>query len=72
MTDPHQVHSLIASAISECSKHSSAGAIHAEEAKILTKCVVEQLGDAGFQIVAPTEKSAISVASATADGTSEA
>ena len=51
MADSHQVHSLIASAILECSKHNSAGTVHAEEAKIMAKCDVEQLGDAGFKIV---------------------
>ena len=48
MADPHQIHSLIASAISECSKHNPAG----EEAKIMAKCILQQLGDAGFHIVA--------------------
>ena len=49
MADPHQIHSLIASAISECSKHNPAGV---EEAKIMAKCILQQLGDAGFHIVA--------------------
>lgn len=63
MADPHQVHSLIASAISECSKDNSAGMVHSEEAKIMAKCVVDRLGDAGFQIVLLTKKSAASVTS---------
>ncbi len=52
MADPHQIHSLIASAISECSKHNPAGVVYPEEAKIMAKCVLQQLGDAGFHIVA--------------------
>ena len=50
MADPRQIHSLIAAAITECSRHNSAGPVQAEEAKIMTKCIVEKLGEAGFQI----------------------
>lgn len=71
MADPHQINSLIASAISECSKHNSAGTIHVEEAKIMAKCIVEQLADAGFQIVLPTEKGIVSVDSTTAGSKTE-
>jgi hypothetical protein len=60
MADPHQVQSLIAFAISECSKHNSGGIVHSEEAKIMAKCVVDRLGDAGFQIVLLTTNSATS------------
>jgi hypothetical protein len=49
--DPHQVHSLIAAAISECRKHNPAGDIFPEEAKMMARCAVQQLGDAGFHIL---------------------
>jgi hypothetical protein len=52
MPDPHQVNSLIASAIVECCKHHSAGPIDPEEAKTIAKCIAQQLSDAGF-VVAP-------------------
>jgi len=51
MADPHQVNSLIASAICDCRKHHIAGAIDAEEAKIMAKCILQQLSDAGFVVV---------------------
>ena len=51
MADPHQVHALIANAISECSRHNSSGTVHPEEAKVMAKCIVEHLGEAGLQIV---------------------
>ena len=50
MADPHQINSLIAAAISEC-RTKPAEIVSTEEAKIIAKCVVQQLGDAGFQIV---------------------
>ena len=51
MADPHQIYSLIANAISECSRYNSAGMVQPEEAKVMAKSIVEQLGDAGLQIV---------------------
>ena len=56
MADPHQVNSLIASAICECRKHHTAGAIDAEEAKIVAKCIIQQLSDAGFMVVPDTKR----------------
>lgn len=50
MADPHQINSIIAAAISEC-RAESAEIVATEEAKTIAKCVVQQLVDAGFQIV---------------------
>jgi hypothetical protein len=52
LTDPHQVNSLIASAICDCRNHHSGTVIAPEEAKTMAKCIIQQLSDAGF-IVAP-------------------
>lgn len=54
MTDAHHIPALIASSITECSKHNPAGGVHAEEAKVMAKCIIEQLRDAGYQITAAT------------------
>jgi hypothetical protein len=51
MADPHQVNSLIASAICECRKHHAAGAVDPEEAKTMAKCIIQQLSDAGFVVL---------------------
>jgi hypothetical protein len=51
MTDPHQVNSLIASAIFECRKHHDGEAIDPEEAKTMAKCIIQQLSDAGLMVV---------------------
>jgi hypothetical protein len=51
LADPHQVNSLIASAICEFRKLTSVGAIDPEEAKTMAKCIVQHLNDAGFKIV---------------------
>lgn len=50
MYDPHQMHSLIAEAISQCRKDHPQGEILAEEAKVMAKCIVQQLADAGYHI----------------------
>jgi hypothetical protein len=50
MADPHQVNSLIATAICEFRKQQSIGAIDPEEAKTMAKCIVQHLNDAGFKI----------------------
>ena len=50
MPDPHQINLLIATAISEC-RSRSAEPVSTEEDKIIAKCVVQQLADAGFQIL---------------------
>jgi hypothetical protein len=51
LADPHQVNSLIASAICECRKHDSQSQIGPEEAKTMAKCILQNLSDAGFEIV---------------------
>ena len=56
MTDPHQVNAIIASAICECRKDHPESEIHAEEAKLMAKCIMEALHDAGLQIAPVTEK----------------
>ena len=50
LADPHQVNSLIASAICECRKDHPVSAIDPEEAKTMAKCIVQHLCDAGFAI----------------------
>lgn len=50
MSDLHQMHSLIAEAISQCRKDHPQGGILAEEAKVMAKCIVQQLADAGYHI----------------------
>ena len=67
MVDPHQMHSLIAAAISECRKNHLEGGIHPEEAKVMAKCVVQQLADAGYHIEVLANKD-----EATAGGRSDA
>jgi hypothetical protein len=52
MADPHQISALIASSILECIRHNPTGVVHAEEAKVMAKCIIEQLRDAGFYITA--------------------
>ena len=56
MVDPHQMHSLIAAAISECRKNHPKGEILGEEAKVMAKCVVQQLADAGYHIEVSANK----------------
>jgi hypothetical protein len=51
MTDPHQINSLIASAICECRKDHLSGEIDPEEAKTIAKCIVQHLSEAGFEIM---------------------
>jgi hypothetical protein len=52
MADPHHIAALIASSITECSKHNPAWVVQAEEAKVMAKCIIEQLRDAGYDITA--------------------
>lgn len=40
MTDPHHIPALIASSITECSKHNPSWVVHAEEAKVMAKCIL--------------------------------
>jgi hypothetical protein len=50
MTDQHQVHSIIATAICDALKKDPDHRIGTEEAKQVAKCIVEALTDAGLQI----------------------
>ena len=52
MNDPHQVNTIIGTAICDILKDRADHQIGAEEAKLLGKCVVEALNNAGLQIVA--------------------
>jgi len=51
MTDQHQVHSIIATAICDALKRHPDHRMDTEEAKQIAKCIVEALTDAGLQIV---------------------
>jgi hypothetical protein len=51
MADPHQVNSLIATAIRDARKDHPDHRIDPEEAKQIAKCIIEALTDAGLQIV---------------------
>ena len=55
VADTHQVNSIIATAICDCRKDHPDGAINAEEAKQIAKCIVEALTDAGLKIVLDRE-----------------
>jgi hypothetical protein len=50
MTDQHQVHSIIATAIYDALKKDPDHRMDAEEAKQIAKCIVEALAGAGLQI----------------------
>ena len=58
LVDPHQVNTIIASAICDCRKNHPEGEIAGEEAKQIAKCVVEHLLNAGFAIIHQDERSA--------------
>jgi hypothetical protein len=51
MCDPHQVNSIIATAIYDARKEHTNGAMDPEEAKHVAKCIVEALADARLRIV---------------------
>ena len=51
MSDPHQVNSIIATAIYDARKDHPNGAMDPEEAKHVAKCIVEALSGAGLRIV---------------------
>jgi hypothetical protein len=51
LADPHQINSLIATAICDCRKDHPDGRIDPQEAKQIAKCIVEALSDAGLQIM---------------------
>ena len=50
MVDQHQVNSIIATAICECSKEHPEQTIGPEEAKQMAKCIIEALTNAGLEI----------------------
>jgi hypothetical protein len=52
LDDPHQVITLIATAICDWLKDQSDQALSPEEAKHLAKCIFQALSDAGLQISA--------------------
>jgi hypothetical protein len=54
MTDPHQVNIIIASAIRDCQKDDP-HAIGPEAAKLMAKCIIAALEEAGF-VMAPSKK----------------
>jgi hypothetical protein len=51
MTDQHQVHSIIATAICDALKTDPDHRMDTEETKQIAKCIVEALTAAGLQIV---------------------
>jgi hypothetical protein len=51
MTDPHQVNSIISSAIMSCKIEGADAKVDVEKAKHMAKCIVTALTDAGFDIV---------------------
>jgi hypothetical protein len=50
LADPHQVNSVIATAICDCRKENPDHAIGPEEAKQMAKCIIEALTNAGLEI----------------------
>jgi hypothetical protein len=50
MADDHQLHTLIAKVICEALSHDPERAIGPEEAKQTSKCIIDALDSAGFQI----------------------
>jgi hypothetical protein len=51
MDDPHQVMTIIATAISDARNATDGRPLDPEEAKQIAKCICEALSDAGLQIV---------------------
>ena len=56
MSDPHQVSSIIATAIYDARKDHPNGTMDPEEAKHVAKCIIEALSDAGLRIVPLSDK----------------
>ena len=50
MDDRHQVNSIIATAICECSGEQAEHKIAPEHAKLMAKCIITALADAGLEI----------------------
>jgi len=55
LADQHQVNSIIAAAICDCSKEHPDLTIDPENAKQMAKCIVEALTDAGLEIRVQTK-----------------
>jgi hypothetical protein len=51
LADPHQVNSIIATALCDCRKDYPSDRIDPAEAKQMAKCIVEALSNAGLKIV---------------------
>jgi hypothetical protein len=56
LADPHQVNSIIATAICDCRKDQPDNRIDPIEAKQIAKCIIEALSNAGLSIVPAAEK----------------
>ena len=52
MTDQHQVYAIMATAICDCHKDNLDRRIDPEEARLIAKCIVAALTEAGLAIVA--------------------
>jgi hypothetical protein len=55
LADPHQINSLIATAIYECRKDHPVSMIDPDEAKTIAKCIIQHLAEAGYQITLERE-----------------
>jgi hypothetical protein len=55
LADPHQVNSIIATALCDCRKDDPNNRIDPGEAKQIAKCIVEALSNAGLKIVPAAE-----------------
>jgi hypothetical protein len=56
LADPHQVNSIIATAICDCRKDHPGNGLDPEEAKQIAKCIIAALTDAGFKIVTDNDE----------------
>ncbi|MDP3690753.1 hypothetical protein [Bradyrhizobium sp.] len=56
MADPHQVNSIIATAICDCRRDHPDGRIDPGEAKQIAKRIIEELSNAGLSIVPTAEE----------------
>jgi hypothetical protein len=57
MTDPHQVISIITTAIVNCGPDVGENNVEVEKAKYVAKCILTALSDAGLEIVPTAKKS---------------
>ena len=55
LADPHQVNSIIATALCDCRKDQPSNRIDPAEAKQMAKCIVEALSNAGLKILPAAE-----------------